>query len=180
MKFTKKDLGTFVRITGVLLIITMSVAFLLSFVNGITKDTIAANEAQKTAEAVKALFPEAAAPTPENMNAVAEGDLDAFHKVKDGENLVGYYAEVSPSGFKGPVSMIIGLDTEGKIVGIRIISMSETVGIGDKIENESFLGGFKGLSGSVEADGISGATYSSKAVIAGANAATAAYAKYVG
>ena len=81
MKFTKKDLGTFVRITGVLLIITMSVAFLLSFVNGITKDKIAANEAAKTAEAVKALFPDVAAPTPENMNASAEGDLDVMKKL---------------------------------------------------------------------------------------------------
>ena len=82
------------------------------------------------------------------------------------------------------------LDTEGKICGVRILSMNETVGIGDAVKDEGFLSGFIGKSGSVEyvkgggegagqMDGISGATYSSKAVIVGCNAALTAYAAYI-
>ena len=67
--------------------------------------------------------------------------------------------------------MLVGMKTDGAVCGIEIISSGETPGIGDKILKKDFLD--KIVSGKY--DTISGATYSSKAVINGTKTAVAAY-----
>ena len=192
MKLTKKDIPYFARIIGVLLVITMCVAALLSLVNEITADTIAKNEEKKTAEAIRSLFADASAPVAEDQGfAFADPSYNALYKVTDGGELVGYYVSVCPTGFKGAVNLLVGITTDGSVCGISVLSHSETVGIGDKIEDESFLSTLigrkdgvtykKGSDGSDSfADGISGATYSSKAVIVGTDVALKAYNSFVG
>ncbi len=190
VRIKKDDVVYVVRICSVLLVITMFIALLLSFVNAVTKDVIDENDARKLSEALGELFPSVETPlgVEVDIDELPE-NVDAFYEVRDGETSVGYYAKVSPNGFKDAVEMLVGLDTSGKVIGVSIVSCSETVGIGTKIEDESFLSRFCGVSGSLtykkgasEADvgyidGISGATYSSKAVIAGVDAALGAYAK---
>lgn len=192
MNVTKKDVSFFARIICVLLVITMCIAGLLALVNAVTKDTIAENEAKKTAEAIKNLFPNAAAPVSTKVDVTLDDtSFIALYEVKDGDATVGYYAEVAPTGFKGKVNMLVGMDVNGAVCGIQILSHGETVGIGDKIENPDFLARLTGKSGGVtykkgadgsgsEIDGISGATYSSKAVIAGTDTALKAYSAYKG
>ncbi len=165
----------YIRITGVLLIITMCTAFLLSFVNGVTKDVIAENEKKKMNEAISAIFT--------NVNdikteAVIESDV-VLYKVSDGATLAGYYAEVKPVGFKGEISMLVGLDTEGKVLGVKILSHSETVGIGDAAFADSYISGFigKGDSSSIP-DAIGGATYSSGAVREGVSSVLDAFKEF--
>ena len=61
--------------------------------------------------------------------------------------------------------------------GLSADVTSETKGVGSKTGEKSFTDRFLGLTGNCDAiDGITGATYSSKAVKAGVNAALAAYA----
>ncbi len=176
-KITKESTVYVLKICAILLIITMCVAFLLSFVNAVTKDVIAANEAAKISEALGGLFPDAATPSANLIEGEFGEVVNGFYEVKDGDALKGYYADVSPVGFKGAVNLMVGLDAEGKVVGVKIISHGETVGIGDRIQNGEFLDKFVGkqdaLNGSV--DTISGATYSSRAVVNGVDAALSAY-----
>jgi len=176
-KITKESTVYVLKICAVLLVITMCVAFLLSFVNAVTKDVIAANEAAKISEALSGLFPSAAKLEATKSEGEYSAPVNAFYGVKDGDTLIGYYADVSPVGFKGAVNLMVGLDTEGKVVGVKIISHGETIGIGTRIEDEEFLGGFVGKEGALDGsvDTISGATYSSKAVISGVDAALDAY-----
>lgn len=176
-KITKESTLYVVKICSVLLVITMCVAFLLSFVNAITKDVIAANEAAKIAKALGGLFPDAATPVATLVEGDFGKDVNGFYEVKDGETLKGYYADVSPVGFKGAVNLMVGLDVDGKVVGVKIISHGETVGIGDRIENDEFLNNFIGKEGALNGsvDTISGATYSSRAVVNGVDAALAAF-----
>lgn len=186
-KISKNTVFYVLKICAVLLLITMCTAFLLSFVNGITKDPIAKNEAAKKAKALSELFPNAAAPASEEIAGEYEGEVNGFYLVKDGETVIGYYADVSPVGFKGGVNLMVGLDAAGKVTGVTVLSHGETVGIGDKIEDKGFLSGFIGREGSISykkgagadeagvIDGISGATYSSKAVIVGVDLTLKAY-----
>ncbi len=182
MKITKKDTLFFVRIIGVLLVITMCVAALLALVNEVTKDRIAKIERAELESAVKRLFPNTASPTSAELNVdIGDETLSSFNSVSDGQSLVGYYAKVSPKGFKGAVVMLVGLNTDGTICGIEIISSGETPGIGDKIESDDFLGKFNGKTDkTLDVDAIGGATYSSKAVINGTKTALKAYNKYMG
>jgi electron transport complex protein RnfG len=41
---------------------------------------------------------------------------------------------VAPDGYAGPITLVMGIAKDGEILGIRIISHTETPGLGDKIE----------------------------------------------
>ncbi|MDO9104877.1 MAG: electron transport complex subunit RsxG [Methylovulum sp.] len=40
----------------------------------------------------------------------------------------------APDGYSGAINMVIGLDPDGNILGVRVINHAETPGLGDKIE----------------------------------------------
>lgn len=41
---------------------------------------------------------------------------------------------IAPDGYSGPISMVMGIDKNGEILGVRVIAHTETPGLGDKIE----------------------------------------------
>ena len=81
--------------------------------------------------------------------------------------------------------MMVGVDNDGKVLGISIISHTETAGLGavaaaTTSAGEAFRGQFVGQSGSVAVskdggamDAITGATITSRAICVGVNAALA-------
>jgi electron transport complex protein RnfG len=71
-------------------------------------------------------------------------------------------------GFGGLIGVMVGVSKDGKLLDIGITSHSETPGIGSKVSETPFTEKFKGLATNQEVtvDGISGATYSSKGVMA--------------
>jgi RnfABCDGE-type electron transport complex G subunit len=135
-----------------------------------TKDVIAANVENQKNQAVLAVFPEG---TDVKPFMTADGE-EVYIVLKDNE-ILGCCVNAVESGYGGDVSMMIGLNTAHEVCGIRIVSMSETPGVGTKISGSSFLEQFFGMSEPVQfgvnADAISGATYSSRAVESGINTA---------
>ncbi len=169
--FSKKlDLREILRIGGVLCIICASVALILSFVNLITLGKIAKNEEMEKREAIVALFGS------ESIEYTAlEGAPDTVNEifsVTDGGKYLGHCISLAPAGFGGGIGMMVAIDSEGKVIGTRIVSHSETPGLGSRIEGEDFLSQFVGADGTRgDYDVLSGSTISSKAVIAGVNTA---------
>jgi electron transport complex protein RnfG len=175
MTNTKKNVLYFSRIISVLLVITMCIAGLLAFVNEITKDKIAENEQIALNKALSNIFEGyTSLDTEDTALSLEDNAFNGFYTVKSGEELIGYYAKVSPKGFKGAIVMLVGIKTNGEVCGIEIVSSGETPGIGDKIEKDGYLD--KVADG--QYDTISGATYSSKAVINGTKLALDAYTEY--
>ncbi len=41
---------------------------------------------------------------------------------------------VAPDGYSGAINLVMGIDKNGEILGVRVISHTETPGLGDKIE----------------------------------------------
>ncbi|NOU15511.1 MAG: electron transport complex subunit RsxG [Methylococcaceae bacterium] len=41
---------------------------------------------------------------------------------------------IAPDGYSGAINMIMGIDREGNILGVRVLNHKETPGLGDKIE----------------------------------------------
>ena len=41
---------------------------------------------------------------------------------------------IAPDGYSGPINMIMGIDRDGNLLGVRVLSHKETPGLGDKIE----------------------------------------------
>ena len=97
----------------------------------------------------------------------------------------GYAVEVTPIGFDNTITMMVGVSPEGQVLGISVISHTETAGLGAvaaaaNSAGEAFRGQFVGMSGSLavtkdggEVDSITGATITSRAICTGINAALA-------
>ena len=163
------------RLAGTLFLITAIVAMALAAVNSVTAPAIAQLNYEKTQAAIEAVLPGGG----EEVDFTDSTGLVSV--VYKGES--GYAVQVAPAGFDGPITMMVGVDFEGNILGISVIKHTETAGLGavaaaKTSAGETFRGNFVGQSGSVAVtkdggviDAITGATITSRAVCVGVNAA---------
>ena len=88
-------------------------------------------------------------------------------------NIMGHAYRVAPKGYGGAIDMIVGIDAKGRVMGIKILSMKETPGLGSKASEFKFLKQFIGktsgspLKAKKDVDAITGATITSQAVADG-------------
>ena len=182
MKTNESIVMYVLRLAGTLFLIAAVVALALAGVNSVTAPAIEKLNAEKTQAAIEAVLPG-------GFDTVVENYADEsgiVSKVYQGAN--GYALEVGPGGFDNTITMMVGVDTEGNVLGISIVSHTETAGLGavaaaNTSAGEAFRGQFVGTSGSVAVskdggtlDAITGATITSRAVCAGVNAALACVA----
>lgn len=177
-----KSTAQFLKLILVLFLVTAITALALAFVNEVTKDRIAELAQEKLNAALSQVL------TADTYDALdlSELTLDPIvsevYLAKSGDELVGCCVKVTPNGFGGAITAIVGLDLEGKVNCVRIIDMSETAGIGTKTREDSFLDQFVGKSGELtasksstpgenEVSAVTGATVSSKAVTHGVSVA---------
>ena len=176
--------GYVAKITAVLLTIAVVVAALLAVVNSITQPIIDRANAEKTQKAIALV-----------LDGGYEEEITDFtdetglvSKVYKGAN--GYAVEVTPIGFDNTITMMVGVDLEGNVLGISIISHTESAGLGAVAAAKTTAGvafreQFVGLSGSVSVskdggavDAITNATITSRAICDGVNAALACVANF--
>lgn len=130
------------------------------------------------------LFPEAA--SFEKLDAPAIEGLNSAYVTDAGD----YVFDVQSAGYGGDVQLMIGIASDGTVAGIQIVSENETDGIGTNALTEDFFGTFTGLaaegslsldgSEGTQVDGVSGATFTSTAVVEDLNIAFEAYAQLGG
>jgi electron transport complex protein RnfG len=98
--------------------------------------------------------------------------LVVFPAKKGGETFA-VAVEGAAKGFGGQIGVMVGISREGQLLDIGITSHSETPGIGARVTEPSYTDRYKGLDAhaEIEVDAISGATYSSKGVVAAVNQA---------
>ena len=177
MKTNENIVMYVLRLAGTLFLIAAVVAAALAGVNAITAPVIAELNAAATQEAISAVLPG-------GFDSEITDYADAsgiVSKVYQGE--AGYALEVGPGGFDNTITMMVGVDNEGKVLGISIVNHTETAGLGavadaDTPKGIAFREQFDGTSGSVSVtkdggtlDAITGATITSRAICVGVNAA---------
>ena len=158
------------RLTLTLFLITAVVAGLLGFVDYLTAGKIQALQEEKAKASMMEVLP---AENYEEIAAEKEGIVTAY-KADD----LGYVVRVKTGGFGGDIDMMVGIDAEGKLTGISIISHAETASLGANCTREDWRSQFVGLSGTLavdkdggEIDALTGATVTSRAVTKGINLA---------
>ena len=167
---------TILKNTLILLAITLVAGVALSFVYELTKEPIAAAEQQKKENAYREVYATAATFEPINgMEARLEDHNAAMTdgtsiqeilaaKSEDGE-LLGYVLTTNSSkGYGGNVTLALGIDKTGKVVGYAVLSHSESPGFGANCVNPEIAEQFTGITSTDGVDGISGATYTTKAL----------------
>ena len=172
---TESTVKFVLRLALTLLAITAVVAVALAGVNMITAPAIAELNAKNTQAAIETVLPGGG----EEVTDFPAVDL--VSKVYASET--GYAVQVTPSGFDNTITMMVGVDKAGNVLGIDVISHTETAGLGAVADagtpaGIAFREQFIGASGSVsvtkdggQMDAITGATITSRAICVGGNAA---------
>ena len=161
-----------------MLVCTLMTA-VLAVINHFTAPLIAEGNQKKRVEILSSFYPNMA-----NYTEVSV-DIDAVQNVYEIENLagalLGYCVNVVEKGYAGDVEMMVAIGSDLKILGVRLVSHSETKGLSEKKEAEALSERFENKVGKQsftdkggEIDKIAGATYSSKAVLDGVNHAVSA------
>lgn len=136
-------------------------------------------EAHRKAETERAIFEvQSSAKTYETVEGV---DFECYKVFDENNEQIGYALTYSGSGFQGKIRLMIGMDNSlEKVLGLKVLEQVETPGLGTKITEDDFTNQFKeliavpkidwvkGVSPSKpnEIQAITGATISSKAVVA--------------
>lgn len=173
-----KKIKEYAAPTVVLFVICVVAALLLAITNDVTAPKIAEVNAQNEAAARQIVFADAASFGEEFTNDDGIKLVPALDK--DGST-IGYVVVTVEKGYGGDISVMTGVDLEGKVTGVNILSMSETAGLGANASKESFLNQFagkvfgigvnKGTPAENEIKALTGATITSKAVAKAVDAA---------
>lgn len=182
-----KPKSNLLKLSVTLFLIAGIMALLVAFVNNVTEPVIKQRNDQQISDALKTVVPNAetfsvyklditSVKSSDGKDVAVEGAWRAYK----GSEEIGVCVKVAPQGYGGPIEMIVGVSSDGKIIDAEIVSMSETSGIGTKIQDENFLSQFVGKTKGITISSsssensvqvVSGATKSSKAYIRGMNAA---------
>ena len=105
-----------------------------------------------------------------------DGDDANIVSVHKGET--GYVIETCVYGYAGEITMLVGVSNEGKVTGLQVRDLSETLGLGaEALTDWEFLVQFLNTSGEAEVgtnvDALTGATVTSKAIARSVNSAVA-------
>lgn len=174
----------FLRLGVNLMIVCGVAAGALALTYAATKDAIAVQTRRKTVDASKKVIA---------ANSFPETPLSRAHKQRhpDVSNLyvaeresqkVGYVLLTKPRGYGGLMTMVVGVDLEGRVTGVAVVAHNETPGLGGNVvSSRPFLRQYIGKSSAdpvelgKDIDAISGATITSRAVTKGTKEALDMY-----
>jgi len=165
--------------------VALLVCTLLLITNNLTEQPIADRQREDLTKLLNQVLP---------TNLYDNDPLDAKYEEEiDGQTFIFYRARLqgqvsaiviftSSVGYSGEISMLIAIKDDGELSGVRVLSHTETPGLGDKIEEakDDWILGFSGLSlnnpsssgWAVKKDGgqfdaFTGATITPRAVVKG-------------
>ena len=186
-----------------LTLLTLVAGVALGGVYEITKDPIARQEAQAKAEAYEQVFTDAAAFEEVRMDDTLiqtirdqldqEGykaqSIEEIMRAEDqsGETLGYAFTVVTSEGYGGDIQFSMGVQNDGTLNGISILSIGETAGLGMNADTPAFKDQFvgkqveqlqytkNGATQDDEINAISGATVTTNAMTNGVNAGLCAF-----
>ncbi len=166
---------------GLFLFVVAAVAgVLLAITEEITAPKIAENKKALMEQARKDVLPQAATFSQNEFKVADSANALTYSAGFDQSGkLAGVVVNVYPKGYAGAIEMVVGLNNDGKISGVKILSQKETPGLGTKLADPVFMEPFKKLitakdkpvfmvkQDGGDVDAITAATISSRAFCAG-------------
>ena len=134
--------SSFKNMTLCLMVICLVCSALLAGVYALTKEPIAVAEKAKNEAAIKSVLPKEAVDFADEKEYKSYKYVAAYDANGD---LVGCAIDVAPVGFGGPIKIKVGFNVDGIIWNTKVLSQSETPGLGAKCTEPSFANQFKQL-----------------------------------
>ncbi len=169
----------FLRLAGILTLVSIISAWALSTTYNITKPIIDLKRYQKKIEALSLVLPPFDnQPDKEMVKLTTEkGEIIEFYVGRKNGQVTGIAFKKNTTGYGGSIALMIGITPEGKIYGVQVMEQNETPGLGAKISQPNFLQQFinKDLTSTRwevrkmggDFDQITAATVSSRAITKG-------------
>lgn len=165
------------KITLSLVIIFIAAGFIMGLSYKYTSPLRFMAEKKEKEEALKQMAPDATDPILAAGNWTSHGKKFEYYAATSSMKPVAYISSTAGKGYSSYIQMLVSMDTDLKIRDIKILGHAETPGLGDQVEEKSFIEQFRGKSlpqiklikGETKENiqAISGATISSRAVTNG-------------
>ena len=139
-----------IRPGGLLGIFSLVFIFALSMTFELTKDRVAEQERLKLQSQLQELLVSGSydnAPEEDILMDDTAGRV-IYRARKQQRPVAALIQTVAPEGYSGPIHLLVGIRTNGDLLGIRVLSHRETPGLGDAIElrRSGWILGFTGRS----------------------------------
>lgn len=159
-------------------VVTILAAALILFGLSVGLNGVAAANAQaEHLQIMRTVLPDSVEFTLEPY-AGDDANIVSVHKAENG-----FVVETCTYGYAGNITMLIGVNLDGKVTGLVVRELSETYGLGaEALTNHVFLAQFLNSAGTfaidaaadeVDVDALTGATVTSKAIVRSVNSAVA-------
>ncbi len=128
-------LGIFAIITGGSIAVTQA----------LTEERIREEAARAEAQALFEIIPESrhdndllndTVQLPAGERLASPGPVTAWVARENGEPIGFIMPVVAPDGYSGEIRLLVGIDLQGTVLGVRVVSHRETPGLGDRIETK--------------------------------------------
>jgi len=152
-----------IRYGFILGLICVLAAGLLAGANALTRSKIAEQAQAEEQSALKEVMPQA-----KKFIPVGLAPDVLYYKAVDGqEKLLGFVFKASGKGYSSVIQTLAGMNLEGVISAVKVVSQNETPGLGMRITENKFTDQFRNQDSLslLDVQAITGATISSKAVM---------------
>lgn len=165
------------RITLSLVLIFIGAGLIMGVTYKYTSPLRFQAEKKEKEEALRQMAPDATDPIIAAGNWSTHGKNFEYYRATASTKPVAYISSTAGKGYSSYIQMLVSVDTKLKIRDIKILGHAETPGLGDQVEDKSFINQFKGKAleqiklvkseTTENIQAISGATISSRAVTNG-------------
>ena len=127
-----------------LFIFALAGVLILSLINAATQDRISANERIALLKNVNTLVASGLYdndPLSDRVTLPADTlnsavPVTVYRARKNDQPVAAIYVTTSPNGYSGKIRMVIGINADQTLAGVRVVSHKETPGLGDRIDAE--------------------------------------------
>jgi len=165
--------------------VALLVCSLLLLTNNLTEQPIADRQREDLTKQMDQVLPKSTydnQPLDQKYQETIDGQNYTFYRARLQEKVSAIILFTKTSGYSGEIAMLVAIKANGELGGVRVLSHTETPGLGDKIEvaKDDWVLGFSGLSlnnpdsngWAVKKDGgqfdaFTGATITPRAVVKG-------------
>lgn len=125
---------------------------LVSITHDTTEEKIAQNERQALLRKLQQILPaeqhdnkllQSTLQIPADERLGHKQPSTVYIATRQGQVSAMIFPVIAPRGYSGEIRMLVGIDIEGRIIGVRVVSHRETPGLGDAIDadrNDWILG----------------------------------------
>ena len=127
---------------SILMLFAMAGAFLVGLTFTQTEDDIAYNEKLTLLRQLNTIIPaelydnelllDTITIKPHILLGTKQETL-VYRARKNKQNIAAVFTSIAPSGYNGPIHLLVGIFSDGRIAGVRVVKHRETPGLGDAV-----------------------------------------------